>query len=446
MNRDKILKRFDQIMVFSMCALIYFLPISTALIESWIGVAVFVLFIKRLFVFNFDLKDVASGQGGVPLSQRGKLFLKIFQPKPNFLNKSLGIYIFINFIVLFFSQYPAVSVKAFICKLIQGWGVYFVFLECMDTPKRLKAFLITFFASVLLVTVNGLVQYFNGRGFTRGFLLMAGRVSSSFKHSNDFAAYLIVTTLLLFNIVKEGAKSMKARMSCFLLFLLSMICLGLTYSRGAWLGFFTALLFVACYQKKKWYLPLAICIIFLMVFAPMMMKSRDVFFVQDNVEQSKLEGNTPIVWGDKVRNILKGLGGSGRNKFWQEAMTVIRVSPVWGTGLNTYSLTAPQYGKDWSSYYVHNCYLQMIAEIGLVGLGGFLWVIISLYGMSFKFLDRIKSKFGRSVIVGSLTGLLAFLIHGAFDTNFYAIQLTTLMWLIMGLIVACQKIYLKESD
>ena len=50
-----------------------------------------------------------------------------------------------------------------------------------------------------------------------------------------------------------------------------------------------------------------------------------------------------------------------------------------------------------------------------------------------------------SVATGLLSGLFGFLVHSGLDTNFYSVQLGNLMWVVMGVIVATQKIALEHS-
>jgi len=58
----------------------------------------------------------------------------------------------------------------------------------------------------------------------------------------------------------------------------------------------------------------------------------------------------------------------------------------------------------------------------------------------------MKDFYLKSVVLGSLSGLFAFLIHNFFDTNFYSVQLGNMMWVVMGLVVAAQMISLNEDS
>ncbi|MBL7198377.1 MAG: hypothetical protein ISS47_09810 [Candidatus Omnitrophica bacterium] len=85
-----------------------------------------------------------------------------------------------------------------------------------------------------------------------------------------------------------------------------------------------------------------------------------------------------------------------------------------------------------SGTYAHNCYLQMLAEIGIIGLASFLWII----GRLFKSSIRSFKKSRDLLLLGLLAGIIAFLVHSFFDTNLYSLQLSVLFWAMLGLTVA----------
>lgn len=140
----------------------------------------------------------------------------------------------------------------------------------------------------------------------------------------------------------------------------------------------------------------------------------------------------------------KVIEDSDRVIYWNPAIRNIRQSPFIGTGVNTYSKVA-SLNPPGTGGYPHNCYLQMTAEIGLLGLGAFLWVLFVLFVNSFKVIRKVRDPFLDAVMIGFLCGLFGFLVHSFFDTNFYSVQLGNLMWVVMGVIVVAQKIALKST-
>jgi O-antigen ligase len=110
--------------------------------------------------------------------------------------------------------------------------------------------------------------------------------------------------------------------------------------------------------------------------------------------------------------------------------------PVMGSGLNTFFVNFMKYRndqwKDKKGSYAHNCYLQMAADTGLIGLSGFLFLIISYFRAVIRALKIIKDEFYRTALWGISIGVFAFLVHSFFDTNLYSLNLATLFWFAIG--------------
>jgi O-antigen ligase len=234
--------------------------------------------------------------------------------------------------------------------------------------------------------------------------------------------------------------------------ILTLICLGLTYSRGAWLALFIALVCLGWGSRRRVLLCGFIVSVFLFVFYPTLQEKRNVglFFdrtpehISEAYQFNKEDEGTmgiaaPVVDAQEAQEELRTNIGSGRIQMWQEAIAIIRTAPALGTGLNTYTRVAPQHKIHWGGY-AHNCYLQMTAEIGLIGLFSFLWIIYTLFSHALKSVSRICDPFDRSFLIGLLAGLVGFLIHSFFDTNFYSVKLANLMWIAIGAVVVVQRI------
>lgn len=86
----------------------------------------------------------------------------------------------------------------------------------------------------------------------------------------------------------------------------------------------------------------------------------------------------------------------------------------------------------------------MAAEIGALGLGAFLALMGVLFYSSVKILPKINYDFTGAVLNGSMAGLIGFLVQSFFDTSFYSVQLSNLMWLFMGLIIAARSLSLAK--
>jgi O-antigen ligase len=429
---EKFIGWCDRVMAFAFYALIYFLPISIALSESFTGLAIFSYLLKRGAVFCGLFKDGSQGRKTVGFFFRN--LGKAFKPVSSFLNVPIFIIVIISLVSTIKSQYHMVSLEGFVGKVLESAFLYFTFIECMRSEKRLRIFFTIFLISCALISINGIYQSLAGHEFIFG-QLYDGRVSSSFRHANDFGAYLVVVVPVLFCLTflmgrkrREAAgktksfvflSSGKLKVVSFILFMLTLACLGLTYSRGAWLGFVLSLFLMGLLRMKDYKVPLVfgfLIMVFLGVFYPLMSKERP-----------------------RLKDIKSSLAANNRFGYWRRTQHIIKDYPVFGCGLNTYSLVEGRYSIGWGGY-PHNSYLQMTAETGIVGISAFLWMIYVLFSNSLKALRRMEVQAHRMLFFGFLTGLAGFLIHSFFDTNFYSVQLGSFMWTMIGVVVALQSI------
>ena len=504
MNESKFVTWCDRIIVFSFYALIYFLPISKALIEIFSTFIITSFFVKRGYFFWCGLKDFGEQDSQGSIKSCGMLFFQTFKPVKNPINILMGIFLLVNILSVVFSQYTELGIKGFIYKLFQGVVLLYAFIECMKTKKQIKIFSTIMLIGGTLITISGLLQFFKGKGIVHGHTLVDGRVVSAFEHPNDLGGYLVIVTMVLLclalNVVfrwkpHQGTTGPRKKflvvggeIGLSLLSLAFVVCLALTFSRSAWMGFIAALLFVGLKKREFFFVSIMIITLFLMLSVPQLKTIRNVSFLSDDVmhakpidmrgkiieyfkreedvssgEQSSTTMTNHIKTVDNTKNISKvstlgkvgklrelflrakqfaiKFGGMGRVGFWKEAVSMIKDYPLLGVGLNAYSEVAPRYKVNWGGY-PHNCYLHMAVEIGFLGLLFFLWILGRIFRMALKFLKTTKDSYLEALMLGLISGFGAFLFQSFFDTNFYSVKLGSLMWVIMGLIVAVGQINL----
>lgn len=135
--------------------------------------------------------------------------------------------------------------------------------------------------------------------------------------------------------------------------------------------------------------------------------------------------------------------GSGRQDIWTVAWNIFQDHPLLGTGLNSFQDIAPQYVLDSgpltyvrllaeSPRVVHNSYLQLLAENGIVGLAIFIFIVVASLRASWlaaRCFDAIgqsgHANLSRAVLaaaIGMLT--VAFFVSNASDS---------LMWILFAL-------------
>jgi len=127
--------------------------------------------------------------------------------------------------------------------------------------------------------------------------------------------------------------------------------------------------------------------------------------------------------------IFQSGGDASRYRLWTGAWAMFNDSPLIGTGVGLFMDRLHEYSK-LTAQYAHNSYIQILAETGVLGLGGFLWFIGELVLGAYR---RFKSD-KDLVFTGVFLSLTAFLIHGFFDVHFYSLRISVLFWMLAGML------------
>jgi O-antigen ligase len=149
------------------------------------------------------------------------------------------------------------------------------------------------------------------------------------------------------------------------------------------------------------------------------------------------------------QTILSPDNTSNRESLWTVAGTMVSEQPLVGVGAGNFSVVEPFYTVrainlprvDLVSEgeLVHNSYLQVLAELGLLGLVAFLGIITSTLVVGVRAVRASKrngdvegERLSRAVVIGTAAMLVAYF----FATNHYEKQL----WLMLGTCVALSSV------
>lgn len=339
----------------------------------------------------------------------------------------IGIFLAWIFISAVRSPYPQESFG----KVLRWLRYVFVYVALLNffasDSKRLKRFFWVLIGVGAFTFFNGIFQSRFGFSILRSDrtvnpLDVLKRISASFVHPNDFGAFIIMVLPLTFGFFWPRLRKYK-RIILAAVFLLGLYCLLKTFSRGAWLGFLVALVvFFLFYKKKVILLLLAVIATTILIF-PGGLEHLAALFVQKH----------HTVWE--------------RTKLWQGTLNMIKEHPIIGFGINTFSKYFPQYKpKDYPDIrYAHNCYLQMWAEIGIIGLSIFIAIIIVVISITFyRLREKINSGFEGFILLALISGYTGFLVQSGLDTNLYSLVLTFHFWTLTAYIVSLNQ-YLKKK-
>ncbi len=336
------------------------------------------------------------------------------------------IYLFFTLLSVTQSAYPTNSWRG-VFKTLRNVLLFFAAVHVVDSKQRFRALFKWFLAVAVFIGLDAAAQGFFKRDLIAGrrmtpFQGDAKRLTGPFHHANDFSAYLSLVIFLFLGVLLEARRIFSGRFALFCQagLLLVAFCLFGTYSRGAWLAVAIAFVLLATLKRSRIF---AASLIVVVVWA--------CFF-------------SPPLVRDRLDSLRRGAGTVvEREELWTQSMRMIRKSPWLGLGSNTYSKNQPHFrthGTKVDDQYAHNGYLQMGADIGLLGLAAFLATLVVALTTALRAFLGSKDPFLRPAGIGLVCGITAFLLHSATDTNLQSILLINLLWLALGIMCAAARI------
>lgn len=202
-------------------------------------------------------------------------------------------------------------------------------------------------------------------------------------------------------------------------FLLTAMCIILTFSRGAYIAIFiTALLMFILGDKRKWKFKYLMSIF--------------TIFIGIGYVITLLGVNYVDFIGDRFSNITND-GGSGRITLWKNAIETFKNNPILGIGLNgTLDYNTINYGY---SVYIHNTMLEVLSEAGLMGFSVFILLWISILFFCIRLFKYNKAtKFLLATFVAIFIQMLSL-----------SILLNEVFYLMLLLLYRYSKEYLKNE-
>ena len=422
----------------ALCGLIFVLPASIAILDIFAAIAIVLYLIKKIYRIIVDWPLKASS-----LDFWGKFSFiwKGFAPPANFLNRPLQILVLAFILSVAMSQFHSLSLVAFFGKFLKGVFLVFCFIEVFSNDKRIWVFLAFFFVSALIAGISGIYQHYTGYDLIKKHLIgtengqSTHRISSTFFGANGFGAYLLPVIALVIHLLYTALARKRAWVlagALTLFFVLFLTCLCWTYSRSSWVGYVMILVLAILMDRRKTFVVGIFFLVFYFVFLPSLNSVRNLDLINDNASGVKMQSGA-VFHGFKI-NLNEA--GSGRKIYWKKAIGIVSSSPVWGVGLNTYTKFIMRDPDQANRRYAHNCYLQMAAETGVLGLGSFLWMLSVLFWQGFKSSRHGHDAWTLAILQGTLAGLYGFLLQSFFDNTFYTVQLGVLMWVMIGLLMA----------
>ncbi len=395
--------------------LVFFLPYSKAVIEICV--------IGALVLWTFPLTRIHSCSSRRPPT---------FSPAPRFLgwdfiprtpiDKAVLFFLSVCFLSVVFSVDPAKSLRGFVTKTLEWFVVFYLVTGLYSDRKHIYRVVKVYAFTTLVTAMDAFLQFFwLGHDIFRNRAMLRDGVTAAFPHPNSLAGYCVIAVPFFFALCFLPLRKPWHRFILILLWNLVAGTLILTFSRAGWLAALVGILVFLSFRNRRILTGLVlvalVCSWCFVKFSPL--------------EVRKRTRTRPEIVLDDVR---------WRTHVWKESFSLVKGKPWFGYGLNTYMDVIQRTPAGQYPIYAHNCFVQVLVETGLAGLAGFLWVLGALAGAAFKTLRRFcpapEAQALVVLLLGTLSGVTAFLVHSFFDVHFYSLQLSVYFWLIAGILMS----------
>ena len=376
--------------------------------------------------------------------------LKYFKEEKNIwvkspLNLPIFLFILIMSISLFESKFLIVSLRDYVI-FLSYFLIYFLVINNIKNEQEFYSFIKLFFIISFIISIYTIIQYYGLDPYLREL----GALTSTIGQKNWIPNYLALIFPIIFSFfLLEEIK--KNKILLFLLLSVIYTTIMICQSRGIWISISLTLVFVIYIvirfniyeifkKNKKW------LIILLSTFLII-----TIIYSTDNPLNKSL-----LTLPQRALSTFDEKDPSINTRFliWKNTLQMIKDKPLFGSGIGTFKMNYLDYqaeffkdNPDYIKYYTfpreaHNEYLQIGAELGLLGLGLFIAIIFIFYSTVLNFLKKEQNNKNRLVGWGLLVGISCFLIHSLFTFPLHVPALGSTFFSIMGLTT----IYVKDFN
>ncbi len=278
---------------------------------------------------------------------------------------------------------------------------------------RVKPMLNALLLGGLVVTLAGFAQYALRHGVeAEGVLRMVG----VYRSPDNFALYLARLVPIAAALALLAPMAARWRAVYLAGAALGLGGVLLSFTRGAWLGVFAALLVVAAFAGRRW-------------------------LAASGLGGAVAAAALSTFQARRIQSIFEfapGSTGFTRIELWRATADMIAGQPIFGVGLDNFLYQYPRYilpdaRNEPDLSHPHNLLLDFWSRIGIFGLAALVWIEVVFFRMAARVI-RSSKGFERAAAIGLLASMVDCLVHGLVDNSYFLIDLSLLFWLTAGLL------------
>ncbi|MEK6646057.1 MAG: O-antigen ligase family protein, partial [Candidatus Firestonebacteria bacterium] len=381
---------------------------------------------ERLFLSSLNLIQILI----LCASLLWLLSRKFFAQKFSIPDKALIVFVSMSIISIFVSSYLNTTFYE-VKKILYYFLIYVIVSDLFNDFNSVKRINFIIIFTGIFVALYGLYQYFYGFADTLKSIdwksisdvgeiqknLIAKRIFSTFLYPNSLAGYFImIIPIAISSVLTEKHSYLKV--FYIILTAIFVFALYLTHSVAGWFAFFCTIIFFILlnnlYGKTGKIKPLFLLIISIIFLVG------GIFILKERIDVFK-DIHSP------ANSVI------ARLHYWKSALVLMMDSPFLGKGLGTYGAEFLNLKSEKIFYaqYAHNFYLQLGAEVGILGM--FSFIVFAVYAI-FKAIKRLNTVSLPQHYIALISACFGFLVHNFFDFDAYLWELSFIWWVMMAII------------
>ena len=230
-----------------------------------------------------------------------------------------------------------------------------------------------------------------------------------------------------------------------------------TYDRVLWTAWFVCFSvgLLMCFSRGVW-LSVIIAVGFMLLQLGRGVTHKKILFIGAACLILLVCLNLPGVYNiiiERVSSAVDVSYASNRARLlrWAQAVVMFLESPILGKGYGAFAMLYEEdvalVGSYTAQYQLgaHSEYLQVIAELGIVGLGVWVWLNIAFLRYGFRALKTIDDGFYRAVVIGLMAAEISLMVHFTVNNLLNGDAIGIPFWGIYGLLPAVVQMAAREK-
>ena len=229
------------------------------------------------------------------------------------------------------------------------------------------------------------------------------------------------------------------------------------YDRVLWTAWFVCfgIGLLMCFSRGVW-LSVIVAVGFMLLQLGKGVTHKKILFIGATCLILLMCLNLPGIYNILVERITSAVDlsyASNRARLlrWGQAFVMFSESPILGNGYGAFAMLYEEdvalVGSYTAQYQLgaHSEYLQVMAELGIVGLGIWIWLNLAFLRYGFRALTTLEDGFYRAIVIGLIAAEISLMVHFTVNNLLNGDAIGIPFWGIYGLLPAVVQMANREK-